>query len=282
MMKTKKILFTDLDGTLLDSTKKVSKSDFDSIEQIIKEGHRFVFVTGRPLFSVMKIAKEFGFIRDGFYIAAFNGAQVYDPYNEKMIFEHLMPYEYCDFLFEKGRSEDLTLVTYTDTNVIVEKETEDALFYSNRIKMPLIVSPDYRDALSHEPAKVLAINRNSREPLERFRKMVAPFKDGRLNSVFSCPFLLEYALPEATKGNAVKFFCDYFDIPIENAIACGDEENDITMLDAAGIGVAMKNGTDQVKAHADYITKSSNDESGITEVINNLILECKDIFRQEA
>ena len=267
-MKTKKILFTDLDGTLLTSDKKVSQTDYDSIEQIINEGHRFVFVTGRPLFSVMKIAEEFGFIKDGFFIAAFNGAQVYDPYNQKMIFEHTMPYEYCEYLYRIGRKEDLTLVTYTDTNVVVERKTDDALFYSNRIKMPLIVSENFKDALSHEPAKVLAINRESKQSLEHFRQAVASFEEGRLNSVFSCPFLLEYSMPEATKGNAVRFFCDHFDIPIENAVACGDEENDISMLKAAGTGVAMQNGTDLVKANADYITGYSNDENAITEVIN--------------
>ena len=65
---------------------------------------------------------------------------------------------------------------------------------------------------------------------------------------------------------------DFLGIPVENTIACGDEENDCSMIEAAGLGVVMQNGTDAVKNYADYITTADNDHDGIAEVIDRFIL----------
>ncbi|MBR2036785.1 MAG: HAD hydrolase family protein, partial [Lachnospiraceae bacterium] len=71
---------------------------------------------------------------------------------------------------------------------------------------------------------------------------------------------------------AVRFLAEYLNIPIENTIAVGDAENDIPMLEAAGLGVAMKNASDDIKQHADYITKLDNNEGGVGEVIRKFML----------
>ncbi len=128
------------------------------------------------------------------------------------------------------------------------------------------------DALEEEPIKIIVMNLKDQRKLVDFQKYMADWADKKMNSVFSQPILLEYGSYLASKGNSLKFMCQYFQIPIENSVAVGDEQNDISMLQAAGVGVVMKNGTDIAKEYADYITKKDNNEDGIQEVIEKFIL----------
>jgi hydroxymethylpyrimidine pyrophosphatase-like HAD family hydrolase len=75
------------------------------------------------------------------------------------------------------------------------------------------------------------------------------------------------------KGNSIRWMCDYLNIPLENTIAVGDAENDITMIQTAGIGAVMKNASDDMKQYGNYITKKDNNEGGVAEVIKKFMLE---------
>ena len=73
-----KLLFTDLDGTLLDDEKNISQADMASIRAMIDAGHKFVMTTGRPLTSVKHIAEKYGFLKPGYFLVSFNGGLIYD------------------------------------------------------------------------------------------------------------------------------------------------------------------------------------------------------------
>ena len=91
-------------------------------------------------------------------------------------------------------------------------------------------------------------------------------------SVFkSAPYFLEFTNKEVDKGKGLKKLGEYLGIKQEEMIACGDAGNDISMIKYAGLGVAMKNATDDVKEVSDYITLS-NDEDGIAHIVNKFIL----------
>ena len=83
---------------------------------------------------------------------------------------------------------------------------------------------------------------------------------------------MECCMKDASKGKAVEFLCDYLGIPIAESVACGDAANDISMIKAAGIGVAMQNATDDAKLSADYITSNTNNCDGIKEVLEKFLL----------
>jgi hypothetical protein len=136
-----------------------------------------------------------------------------------------------------------------------------------------VVVKDATAYLKEDPIKVIVISHESRDKLNEFREHMSAWCEGRVAMVFSSSILLEFANPAATKGMSVKFMCDHFNIPIENSVAAGDEENDISMIEAAGTGVAMCNGTDITKAAADYVTLNDNNHNGITEIINRFILK---------
>ena len=86
------------------------------------------------------------------------------------------------------------------------------------------------------------------------------------------PLDLEIFAKEAGKGNGLRFLCDYLNVPVVNSIAAGDAQNDISMLEAAGLSVAMCNGDEDIKAMADVVTKRDNHECGLADVVYEFIL----------
>ena len=94
----------------------------------------------------------------------------------------------------------------------------------------------------------------------------------KLFDVFSKPEMLEFSHMLSNKGEAVRYMAEFYNQPIENTIAVGDEENDCPMIEAAGVGVAMANASAAAKAVANYVTVRDNNHSGIAEVIKKFIL----------
>lgn len=280
---TTKILLTDLDETLLTSQKTISDTDRNSIKQIIDAGHKFVIATGRPIYSAKIVAKELGLAPKNTYIIASNGGVIYDCEQDEILHKESVSYDLVRLMFTEAAKSHLHIHTYTDTHVISLRETPELLMYTKTIKMPYQILEHVPEDLPYEPPKmiVMSIKDNSREILTAFKEHIYPVVEGKLNPVFSNKSLLEFLPPNASKGNALVKLCGLLNIPVENSIACGDEENDIPMIKAAGVGVAMKNGTPSARECADYITNHTNNENGITEVIEKFIIPSQeDICRQ--
>ncbi len=269
-----KILFSDLDGTLLDDDKNVSAEDLGSINEMIGAGHRFVIATGRPVYSAKVVAHELGLYRDGIFLACSNGGVIYDCGSERTISANTLDTDTVRLLFEAASKEGLHIHTYTDDNVVSLRKTPELVGYCKAIKMPYALLERIPEDLPGLPPKlvVMSVKDNSRALLEDFKNRHAAFVDGRAHSVFSNNWLLEYLPPGVSKGNALRTLCKIMGIPIENSIAAGDEANDISMLDAAGLGVVMKNGTAEAREHAGYVTERTNNESGMSEIIRKYIL----------
>ena len=269
-----KILFTDLDGTLLNDDKEVSREDLDAINELIEKGHRFVIATGRPIYSAKIVAKEIGLFRDGIYIAASNGGVIYDCGADKIVSADTLDLETVRLLFSAALAENLSIHTYTDTHVVSVRTTDEIRMYTTRIKMPHKLLERIPEDLPGEPPKliVMSAKQGSRAILADFERRHEDMVRGRAKSVFSNDFLLEYLPPNVSKGNGLRKLCELLGIPIANSVAAGDEANDIPMLQAAGIGAVMQNGTDEAKSHADYVTNRTNNESGVSEIIRKFIL----------
>ncbi len=105
-----------------------------------------------------------------------------------------------------------------------------------------------------------------------FRTEMRKTTEGKLFDVFSKPEMLEFSHLKSNKGDAVRFMSEYFNVPLEDTIACGDEENDCPMILAAGLGVSMSNGSEIAKKSADYITERDNNHGGVAEVIRKYVL----------
>lgn len=116
MNQTVKIFFTDMDDTLLNSEKQVTKENMDAISEALAAGHKIVFNTGRPLSGFLPILKELGLDREGCYAIAFNGGLIYDCAAKKTLYRRTIPLEYARVIFEKTQEAGLYCHTYSDTS----------------------------------------------------------------------------------------------------------------------------------------------------------------------
>ena len=265
------ILFSDLDETLLNEDSLVSDYTKEVLTKWNAAGHRLALSSGRPLDSILQVKEHAGLNFPGMYVIANNGALVYDCDRQEAVRALTFPTEWVDHLQKEAKEMGIHIQTYTEHAIISEAEDEEIRFYRQRIRIPLILSSKLSDALEHDPYKMLAIHLTDHELLEQFRTKMAPWAEGKLQMIFSTPRYLEIFSGRAGKGSAVTWLCDYLRIPIEESYAAGDQANDISMLEAAGCGIAMCNGTEEIRQAADVVTQKSNRESGLAEYLMTLL-----------
>lgn len=267
-----KILFTDLDGTLLMDNHQVSDTNRQVMKEALRQGHKIVIATGRPIASAKQLAKELELTEEGCYVIASNGALLYDSYQDKVLEEATFSKEYLRPLFESAYEEGLHIHTYSHTNVLSERDTPEIRWYEQAIRVPALIVEDVAAYLPYDPIKAILINKEDHEKLVHFRQKMEPWIEGKMTSIFSSRIMLEYCPLGVSKGNAVRKLCELLAISIENSIAAGDAENDISMIEAAGVGCVMCNGSEETKASADYITKKNNNEDGFAEIVRTFVL----------
>lgn len=270
--KRTKIFFTDLDDTLLNEKKEITVGNRKAIEELLAAGHFVVISTGRALPGARYQAERLGLIGKNCYIICFNGGQIYDTEHDKLIYRQSLPMEYLRPLFDAAHEFGINIQTYSDTHVLAERDSEDLQYYCELQHIQPLIVPDITQALDEAPAKVLALDFQHPERVNQFRDHLAQMCQGKMDLFLSHPSLLEVVPPQVNKGNAIRYLCDYLGIPLANSVSAGDAENDLTMIQAAGIGAAMCNGISLVKEAADYVTKADQNHDGVAEIIYKFIL----------
>jgi Cof subfamily protein (haloacid dehalogenase superfamily) len=269
----RKILFTDLDGTLLNDAKEISPGNQAAINQALAEGHIIVIATGRPLVSAKIQAQRLGLTKEGCYAITFNGAQIVDLYHEKTIYSKSVPLKLVPTLFEAASRMGLHLQTYNDHGVLSEHETPELLRYVElNGGIPYQVVDRVASVLTEAPYKLIAIDFQETEKLDCFQQEVLSAYSGVLDSFLSSDTFLEIVSTGISKGFAVEWLCEYLGIPLENSIAAGDAQNDIPMLQKAHIGAVMCNAFPGVASCGNYITQADNNHDGVAEIIHRFML----------
>lgn len=268
----KKILFTDLDGTLLNDEKKITPGNRAAIDEALEKGHSIVIATGRALSSALIQAKQLGLIKKGCYVIAYNGSQIYDTYHKKTIYSRTLSRELAALLFAEADKRNLYIQTYNDTHILTEHDSPELQLYAKTILMPYRIVEHIRDALIEEPYKFIAIDLKDHQKLLDFQAEVLPKYAETLDSFFSNDAYLEIVPSGISKGFAVQWMCDFLGIPLENSVAAGDAQNDITMIEAAHVGAVMCNAFPGIAEHGNYVTQADNNHDGIAEIIHRFIL----------
>lgn len=269
-----KILFLDLDGTLLNDRKEISAGNRAALEKALAMGHRVVIATGRPLSSAIAKSVELGLTEEGCYVIAYNGGVVYDVHAGKTIFERLIPARTACDIARLVDSHNVHVQTYAHDAVLVSPRWEDAELkrYCSVISIGHRVLPDFPEKLELDVPKVLAVSFDNHAVLEPLYSLIRQQFFDVVDCFFSSDALLEIVPKGMNKGEAVRSMCKRLDIPVGNSVAVGDAENDLTMIAAAGVGVCMANGSAPVKAIADYITQRDNNHDGVAEVVEKFML----------
>ena len=268
------ILFTDLDGTLLNDAKEITPGNRAAIEEALAAGKRIVVTSGRPLKSSLDQARRLGVAEPGCYVIAYNGSEIYDCAQGKAVFRRPLALEDLYAVYDEANRRGLYIQTYDREQVVVEERCDPAAaqWYTQRLGMTYRTVGDIRRDLAEPPVKALLIDRSESGVLDEMDLWIKANLSGRLDSFHSAAFFLEVVATGINKGVAVENLCRLLDIPIAEAVAAGDEANDVSMIRAAGIGAAMVNGTQAAKDAADYVTERDNNHDGVAEIIRKFLL----------
>lgn len=273
----KRLLFLDLDGTLLNDAKEITEGNRQALTRTLGWGHGVIIATGRPLRSALEQARRLGLDKPGCYVIAYNGAMVYDWAKQDQVFSRTLDKAAVARIFDQANRIGEHIQTYDSFDVLVEKRGEDDAVrrYCKLVGMTYRVIGDVRTDLQEDPVKCLVINYEKKEGLLQMQAWIRE-NVPQMDCFFSSDHLLEVVPKGMNKGEAVRMLCKMLNVEIENAVACGDAANDLAMLKAAGIGVAMQNGTEEVKAAADYITARDNNHDGVAEAADKFFYEAVD------
>jgi Cof subfamily protein (haloacid dehalogenase superfamily) len=263
-----KLLFSDIDGTLLNKEKTISPALRDGILSFIKSGNKFILCSGRPEKSILQVKSDLRLPDKDLYISSCNGARLYDCKKKHIISELGIPLPMVRKILDTAYSFQLHCHTYDDDSILSEFQTLELVYYTHHVKIPVHIISDITTYLQKRPLKMLSICMDEHTPFPAFQKAITDISNGTLTSLLSNPSYLEIYPKNAGKDSSVKKLIDYLSVPIEDTISIGDAENDISMIQTAHLGVAMQNANDLTKSHADYITLKDNNHDGLLEILS--------------
>ena len=269
----KKLFLTDLDGTLLNSQKEISGQTRQLLERVLDEGHYVSISTGRALASAKIQAARLGLNGENCFIISFNGGQIYDITNRKIIFSRTIPMPLIRRCFDAANKAGILLQTYSEDLVLAERDDPDLHEYCQIQYLDHQIVDDVTAALPSDPVKMLALSIHKPERTLAFMHELQPLVGDELDLFHSQPGYLEIVPKNISKGHAVHELCRYIGIDVADCVAAGDADNDIDMIREAGVGAAMINGTPGARAAADFITSRDSDHDGINEVIERFVLQ---------
>lgn len=270
----KTILFLDLDGTLLNDRKEVTPGNRRAIGEALDRGRRIVVTSGRPLKSSLALARRLDLAGDGCYVIAYNGAVIYDCRAERAVFRRTLDLEDLYRIYDEAARRNIYIQTYDREDVVIEPRCgeDNARRYCAAVGLDWRYIKDVRRDLSAPPVKALLVDYQDRAPLEEMERWLREEMAGRVDCFFSCPYYLEAVAVGMNKGAAVRELCALLGTDIGASVAAGDENNDVSMIRAAGLGVAMANGVQSAREAADYVTERDNNHDGIEEIIRKFLL----------
>lgn len=267
-----KILFLDLDGTLLNDKKEITPGNAAAIHAALAKGHKVVLASGRAAVSVEEQAKKIGLTKDGCYAITYNGACIYDLFRKENVYAELLSLTAARRILEAAEKFEIYAHTYLGKKILTAHNTKELIAYSGSTLMEYLLVEDVCAHLPRGPEKILVIDYDDHARLLAFQKLIMKQVKGQADSFFSCPYYLEFVAPGVSKGSAVKKLCRLLGIPIENSIAAGDAENDISMIEAARIGAVMKNAGQAMRAFGNYVTENDNNHDAAAELIYKFML----------
>lgn len=279
-MKDIKLVALDLDGTLFDNSSRISKRNLTAIRSITDKGIHVVISTGRPFEGIpFDQIKGTGIN----YAITANGSGIYEISTGKCLYENAMDEELVtpilNFLLTRDIHMDAFIggKGYTPIQCV---ETAQKLTVPSSIKNYIITTRTRLD-------NILQFIHENQLKVQKMTLNFYPATDGTLidretvrKFLVSNPSIttvcggynnLEFTRADANKGVGLRKLAEILGVNPDATMAIGDTENDLAIIEAAGIGVAMGNATDAVKARADYVT-TTNTKDGVAAAIEHFIL----------
>ena len=260
-----KMIATDIDGTILPFNSDFSENTKLCINKLEKNGVKVILVTGRMHSSALPLAKELNLKTP---IISYQGGLIKD-YNGETLFQTNLDESYAKDIIDWARKNDVHINLYINDELYVENDNEMIQSY---VKGKFV---DYKvcsfdDLELKNINKILALDIYNSERVSQWVEILKE-KYPNLYIVKSTPYYCEIGPSNAKKSIGVKFLCKKYGISQDEVLTIGDQNNDIDLVQCGGIGVAMGNATDELKACADFITDTCEND-GFVRAVEKFVL----------
>ena len=266
-----KLLVLDVDGTLLNDEREISKRTLAALLKVQQMGVRIVLASGRPTYGLMPLAKTLELGNYGGFVLSYNGCQIIKAQNGEILFERRINPEMLPYLEKKARKNGFAIFTYHDDTLITDSPDNEYIKNEALLNnLKIIREDEFSTAIDFAPCKCMLVSDKEKALIgleQHWEKRLA----GTLDAFRSEPYFLEVVPCGVNKANTLGALLEHLGVTREEVIAVGDGVCDVTMLQLAGMGVAMGHSQDSVKVWADYVT-ASNEEDGVALAVEKLIL----------
>jgi Cof subfamily protein (haloacid dehalogenase superfamily) len=284
-MASKKIsiLLADVDGTLVDSQKRITPRAKAAIQKLQEAGLKFAVTSGRPPRGIKMIAEQ---IKSSVPIAAFNGGMLVEPNNLKVLVQQTLDAQTARAVIERVGEFGLDTWVYSgvdwylyDLNTPHREKEELTVQFA-----PKVVA-SFDEALHQGVAKIVGVSDNYDLVAKAEKGITEEFEHGvharctttsrdcepSVSAARSQPYYLDVTHPNANKGSVVAMLGDLLKIPAAEFATIGDMPNDVLMFKKSGYSIAMGQASDEVKKSATYVTAGMDDE-GFAKAVENFVL----------
>lgn len=264
-----RLIALDIDGTLTNSEKQISTPTLEALLDIQQKGCTVVIASGRPATGVRELADELQLDKYGSYVLSYNGGLITNWRTKEEVYKQTLPQDIIPELYDFAIKNNAGIITYENDTIIAGTDINKYMQIEADInKMEIKKTDNFSEYVSFPVIKCLM----SGEPelIEKMEKELRKKYRSLLNIFRSEPFFLEIVPKNIDKAQSLLRLLSGLGLSSEQMICCGDGFNDISMIEVAGLGVAMENAQEAVKAAADFVT-DSNDDNGILQVINKFL-----------
>lgn len=264
-----KLIALDMDGTLLNSKKEISKRTQDAIREARKRGVYVVLASGRPLEGLLKSLDQLELITENDYALSYNGCLVQNVKTREVISDITLKGSDLNDLYELSKKVGLNIHSFSkDRGLITPKHSKYTQVEAdiNDIEVNVVS----HDIIDPEETIVKVMMIDEPEVLDAGMAKLPKELWDKYSVAKSTPFFLEFFNKESNKGLALDRLAKHLGIKKEEIITMGDAMNDFPMIEYAGMGVAMGNAVPEIKEIAQYVT-DTNDNDGVAKAIEKLV-----------
>ena len=264
-----RMIVLDLDDTLLKDDRTVSEMTRRRLLEAQQQGTVVVLASGRPTYAMQHLAQELCLAQYGGYLISFNGARITACENGAVLSSVDISHAQMCRLLDLAQEQNVYIQTYTEDHILVSKDNEYTQIEKEITGMDVVECADFKAEIPKTAVKAMMLEHPDR--LKQVEQALRPVIKDELYMTITKPFFLEFMNPAVDKGKSLVTLAAHLGISMEQVIAVGDSYNDISMIEAAGLGVAMGNAIEAVKQAADYET-DDNEHDGVARVVEKFFL----------
>lgn len=272
-----KLIAIDLDGTLLHSDRTLSEENRLAVQAAKAAGVQVVLCTGRPLRSMHYLLDEIGLRDKGDIAITYNGGLIQKTENGEIVSQITFNREECLDIYELGQFLEMP-VNFIDLDYVYEPPYPvgaESVYMATNKNVPKNQALQFMDIAMEELPDPFTINKivmsRPTEELDAIIPKIPAAYHEKYNIYKSQPFILEVLPQNVDKGYSMRVLGEMLGLEKNQIMGIGDQENDLSLVENAGFGVAMGNAIEHVKESADFITKT-NDENGVAHAIHKFVL----------